>query len=101
MREAGDGSPPPWFMARGATSLLRLAERGQIAVDLGQVERLGFLGVVLGPVFDRGVALVRHADRVQLVRVEYEGILRGDLVLSACLEVVLVPDLDLGPAGVM
>src|SRR5450759_669255 len=71
MREASDGSPPPWFMARGATSLLRLAERGQLAVDLGQVERLGFFGVVLTPVLDRRVAFVCHADRVVLAPVSY------------------------------
>src|SRR5258708_9988710 len=70
MREASDGSPPPWFMARGATSLFRLlAERGQLAVDLGQVERFGFFGVAFGPVLDPGVAFVRHADRVVLAPV--------------------------------
>src|SRR5712691_5242347 len=88
MREASGGSPPPRFMARGATSLLRLAERGQLAVDLGQVERLGFFGVVLAPVFHRGVAVVRHADRVDLAPVAQERLLQRDLVPPACPEVV-------------
>jgi hypothetical protein len=39
MREARDGSS--WFLAGSATSFPRLAKRGQPAVDLGQVERLG------------------------------------------------------------
>src|SRR5712692_8475541 len=82
MREASDGSPPPWFMARGATSLLCLAERGQLAVDLGQVERLGFFGVVLAPVLQRGIALVRHADRVVLVPVARERLLQRAVVLT-------------------
>src|SRR5512142_1785108 len=64
MTEARDGSS--WFLAGGATSFTGLAERGQLAVDLGQVERLGFFRVVLGPVVDRGVVLVPHADRVVL-----------------------------------
>src|SRR6266581_419077 len=93
MREASDGSPPPWFMARGATSLLRPAERGQLAVDLGQVERLGFFGVVLAPVLHRGVAFVRHADRVVLAPVARERLLQRDLVLPACPEVIGVADL--------
>src|SRR5229473_4254987 len=93
MREASDGSPPPWFMARGATSLFRLAERGQLAVDLGQVERLGFFGVVPAPVLHRGVAVVRHADRVVLTPVALEGLLQRDLVLPACPEVIGVADL--------
>src|SRR3974390_3747559 len=63
MRAAGDGSS--WFLAGSATSF-PLAKRGQPAVDLGQVERLGFSRVVLGPVLDRRVALVPHADRVVL-----------------------------------
>jgi hypothetical protein len=50
----------------GSPSFLRLAERGQFAVDLGHVERLGFFGVVLGPVLDRSVAFVCHADRGSL-----------------------------------
>src|SRR5256885_16708503 len=80
MREASDGSPPPWFMARGATSLLRLAERGQLAVDLGQVERLGFFGVVLAPVLHRGVAFIRHADRAVLAPVARARLLPPSLV---------------------
>src|SRR5260370_589928 len=93
MREASDGSPLPWFMARGATSLFRLAERGQLAVDLGQVERLGFFGVVLAPVLHRGAAFVRHADRVVLAPVARERLLQRDLVLPACPEVIGVADL--------
>src|SRR5882757_5593778 len=89
-REASGGSPPPWFMARGATSLLCLAELGQLAVDLGQVERLG---VVLAPVLHRGVAFVRHADRVVLAPVARERLLQRDLVLPACPEVIGVADL--------
>src|SRR6266571_4783416 len=69
------------------------AELGELAVDFGEVERLGFLRVLLGWVLDRGVALVRHAGWVRLVRVEREGLLRRDLVLPACPEVVLVPNL--------
>jgi len=38
------------LLAGSATSFPRLAERGQPAVDLGQVERLGFFRVVLGPI---------------------------------------------------
>src|SRR5260370_23091328 len=75
------------------------AELGELTVDLGEAERLGFLRVLLGWVLDRGVALVRHADRVRLVWVEHEGLLRRDLVLPACPDVVLVPDLDPAPAG--
>src|SRR6266568_1979568 len=93
MREASDGSPPPWFMAPGATSLPRLAERGQLAVDLGQVERLGFFGVVLAPVLHRGVAFIRHADRVVLAPVARERLLQRDLVLPACPDGIGVADL--------
>src|SRR5215831_16113363 len=76
MREASDGSPPPWFTVRSAMSLLRLSERGQLAVDLGQVERLGFFGLVLAPVLHRTVASVHHADRVVLARVAWERLLQ-------------------------
>src|SRR5258707_15713369 len=82
MREASDGSPPPWFMARGATSLFRrLAERGQLAVDLGPVERFGFFGVVFRPGLDRGVAFVRHPDRAVLAPVALHFLLHRDLGL--------------------
>src|SRR5438477_5535240 len=93
MREASDGSYPPRLMARCASSLLRLAERGQLAVDLGQVERLGFFGVALGPVLDRGVAFVRHADRVVLAPVTRERLFQCDLMLPAGAEVIGVADL--------
>jgi hypothetical protein len=76
------------------------AELGELTVDLGEAERLGFLRVLLGWVLDRGIAVVRHAGWVRLVRAEHEGLLRRDLMLPACPEVVLVPDLDPGPAGV-
>src|SRR5258708_10552212 len=79
-REASDGSPPPWFMARGATSLLRLAERGQLAVDLGPVERLGIFGVVLAPLLHRGGSFVRHADPVNLAPGPRERPLQRDIV---------------------
>ena len=49
---------------QSATSLLRPTERSQLAVDLGQVERLGFFGVVLAPVLHGEIAVVRHGDRV-------------------------------------
>src|SRR5260370_8150807 len=84
MREASDGSLLPWFMARGATSLFRLAERGQLAVDLGQVERLGFFGVVLAPVLHRGVAFVRHADRGVLAPVARERLPPRDFAPPPC-----------------
>src|SRR5215467_3427008 len=93
MREASDGAPVLRFMARGAMSFLRPAERGQLAVDLGQVERLRFFGVVLAPVLHRGVAFVGHADRVVLAPVARERLLQRDLVLPACPEVVGVADL--------
>src|SRR5262249_51799374 len=83
MREASDGSPPPRFIARGSTSLPRPTERGQLAVDLGQVERLGFLRVVLTPVLHRTVAFVHHADRVVLARAARERLLQRDLVPPA------------------
>src|SRR5437762_2139468 len=88
MRAASDGSWSSWLTARSATSLLRLAERGQFAIDLGHVERLGLAGVVLGPVLHRRVALVCHAGRVVLVRVARQGLLQDDLVLPAGPEVV-------------
>src|SRR5215813_7473356 len=93
MREASDGSPPPRFIARGSTSLPRPTERGQLAVDLGQVERLGFLRVVLTPVLHRTVAFVHHADRVVLARVAWERLLQRDLVPPARPEVVGIADL--------
>src|SRR5437868_12909024 len=96
MREARDGSS--WFLAGSATSFPRLAERGQPAVDLGQVERLGFFRVVLGPVLDRGVALVPHTDRVVLPGVTRHHLLQRDLVFPAGPEDVRVADL---PAGLL
>jgi hypothetical protein len=57
------------------------AELGELTVDLGEAERLGFLRVLLGWVLDRGVALVRHADRVRLVWVEREHQHSGEAVL--------------------
>src|SRR5215472_11885410 len=93
MRRASDGSASSWFTARGATSLPRSAERGQLAVDLGQVERLGFFRAVLTPVLHRGVTLVHHADRVALARDARERLLQRDLVLPACPEVTGIADL--------
>src|SRR5258708_13289713 len=86
MREARDGSS--WFLAGSATSFPRLAKRGQPAVDLGLVERLGFFRVVLGPVLDRRGALVPHADRVVL-----PGVTRHHLLPPA-------PVSPPGPTGV-
>src|SRR5712691_9950812 len=113
MPSAPDGMPPvrhsfcqaAWqspvrVRAPGSAASGSSAELGELTVDFNGAERLGFLRVLLGWVLDRGVAPVRHADRVRLVRVEHEGRLRRDLVLPACPEVVLVPDLDPGPAGV-
>jgi hypothetical protein len=56
------------------------AEPGELTVDFGEAERLGFPRVLLGWVLDRGVALVRHAGRVQLVRVEHEGRSNSDCI---------------------
>src|SRR5260370_38376565 len=75
------------------------AEPGELAVDVGEAERGGFLRVLFGRVLDWGVALVRHADRVHLVRGEREGLLPHDLVLPASPEAVLVPTLDPGPTS--
>src|SRR6266487_225015 len=96
MREASDGSRSSWLTARSATSLLRLTECGQFAIDLGHVERLGLAGVVLGPVLHRRVALVCHADRVVLARVARNSLLQEHLMLPAGPKVVRVADL---PAG--
>src|SRR5258708_14402548 len=93
MREASGGSPPPWFMALGDNYLLRLDGRGKLAIDLGQVERLTFFGVILAPVLHRGVAFVRDADRVVPAPVARERLLQRDLVLPACPEVIGVADL--------
>src|SRR5216684_5217898 len=73
---------------------LRLpVQRGQPAVDLAEVERLRFGGVILGPVLNRGVAAELHADRVVLAMVTRERPLQRDLVLPAGPEVVGVCDL--------
>ncbi len=49
-------------------------------------------GVVFGPVLDRRVAFVRHADRVVLVTIARHYLLQRDLVLPAGAEVVRVAD---------
>src|ERR1022692_1789461 len=64
---------PIRVQAPGSAASRSSAELGELAVDLGEVERLGFLRVLLGWVLARGVALVRHANRVRLVRVSRPG----------------------------
>src|SRR5215471_17318568 len=96
MREASDSSRLSWLTARSATSLFRLTECGQFAIDLGHVERLGLAGVVLRPVLHRRIALVCRAGRVVLARVAHKSLLQDYLVLPAGPKVVRVADL---PAG--
>ena len=78
---------------QAARSPLGPAECGQLAVDLGQAERLWFFRVVLGPVLDRGVAAPRHADGVVLAGVARDRLLQRDLVFPVGSEVVGVTDL--------
>jgi hypothetical protein len=59
-----------FLVGLGSSRFCSSAEPGELAVDVREAERGGFLRVLFGRVLDRRVALVRHADRVHLVRIE-------------------------------